>query len=175
MVDLPEFDVADFFAALDAKRTSAGMSWPQVAGAIWSQSAALNDRRRDHPISPATITGMAKRGDTTCQHALFLLRWLERSPESFLAGGEVRAEAPLPHCGPDRRLRWSLRRLYEALDARREGRELTWAQLAGELRCTPNQLTGIRRARFAIGMRLAMRITQWLGRPAADFIYAARW
>lgn len=151
------------------------MSWPQVAEAIWSQYADLNDRRRDHPISPATITGMAKRGDTTCQHAQFMLRWLERSPESFLRGDGIRHEAPLPPCGPDRRLRWYLPRLYEVLDARRKERALTWARLAAELRCTPNQLTGIRRARFAIGMRLAMRITQWLGRPAADFIYAARW
>jgi hypothetical protein len=52
---------------------------------------------------------------------------------------------------------------------------MTWAQLAQELRCTPSQLTGIRTARFAIGMRLAMRIVAWLGRPARDFIYVAGW
>ena len=174
-MDLPEFDIAGLFAAMDTKRISAELSWSGAAEAIWAQSAVLNDRGHDHPISPATITGMAKRGDTTCQHALFFLRWLERSPESLLAGEGVRAEAPLPPCGPDRRLRWSLSRLSEALEAGRKERELTWAQLAADLRCTPNQLTGIRRAHFAIGMILAMRITQWLGRPAADFIYAARW
>jgi hypothetical protein len=38
-----------------------------------------------------------------------------------------------------------------------------------------NQLTGLRSVRFAISMRLAMRITQWLERPASDFVYAARW
>jgi hypothetical protein len=47
--------------------------------------------------------------------------------------------------------------------------------LAALLGCTPSQLTGIKRARFAIGMRLAMRITQWIGRPAAEFIDAAHW
>jgi hypothetical protein len=47
--------------------------------------------------------------------------------------------------------------------------------LAEELRCTPSQLTGIKRARFAMDMALAMRVTQWIGRPAADFIYAADW
>jgi hypothetical protein len=36
-------------------------------------------------------------------------------------------------------------------------------------------LTGIKTARFAIGMRLAMKIVQWLERPAASFIDAARW
>jgi hypothetical protein len=30
-------------------------------------------------------------------------------------------------------------------------------------------------ARFATGMDLAMRIVQWLSRPAADFVYLARW
>ena len=53
---------------------------------------------------------------------------------------------------------------------------MTWAeQLAHELRCTPSQLTGLRTAKFATSMTLAMRITQWLDRPAADFIYSARW
>jgi hypothetical protein len=47
--------------------------------------------------------------------------------------------------------------------------------LAHMLGCTQSQLTGIKTARFAVGMRLAMRITQWLARPAAEFVYAARW
>ena len=81
----------------------------------------------------------------------------------------------LPQGGPDRRLRCDLPRLYEALDAQRREREITWPQLSRELGCTPSQLTGIGRARFAIGMRLAMRIVMWLDRPARDFIYAANW
>jgi hypothetical protein len=40
---------------------------------------------------------------------------------------------------------------------------------------TPNQLTGLRNAKFATSMRLAMRITQALHRPAADFVYVAEW
>jgi hypothetical protein len=37
-------------------------------------------------------------------------------------------------------------------------------------------LTGLRTAKFATGMGLAMRITQGLGRPpAADFVYVANW
>jgi hypothetical protein len=43
------------------------------------------------------------------------------------------------------------------------------------LQCTPSQLTGLRTARFATNMNLAMRIVQWLDRAAADFIYAATW
>jgi len=63
----------------------------------------------------------------------------------------------------------------EALDVQRRERELTWSQLSRDLGCTSSQLTGIRRARFAIGMKLAMRIVLWLDRPARDFIYAANW
>lgn len=172
---LPDFDISALFEALEAQRTSRGLSWAQVAHEFWEQSAVLNQRRGGgHPMSPSTITAMAKRGNTTCQHALIMLRWLGRSPESFIPGGGGKG-APLPPAGPDRCLRWDLRSLYDALDARRQERQMTWPQAARALRCTPNQLTGIRRARYATNMRLAMRITQWLGRPAADFVYAAEW
>lgn len=173
---LAEFDGFALFQALDVQRVSRGLSWAQVAHQIWDLSAVLNDRRHDHPISPSTITGMAKRGNTSCQHALFFLRWLGRTPESFLTGGD--AERPgrkLPSVGPDRRLRWDLHLLYDALDARRREEGMTWPELAKELGCTPSQLTGLKRARFATGMKLAMRVVQWLGRPAADFVYSAGW
>jgi hypothetical protein len=37
------------------------------------------------------------------------------------------------------------------------------------------ELTGLKTARFATGMALAMRISQWVNRPASDFMYPARW
>ena len=70
--------------------------------------------------------------------------------------------------------RFDVAALYSALDARRAELGLSWKQVAGLLGCTPNQLTGLRTARFATGMDLAMRIVQWIGRPAADFVYPAR-
>jgi hypothetical protein len=119
---------------------------------------------------------MAKRGATSCQHALFMLHWLDRVPESFLAGATtIRPDATLPECGPDRRLRWSLKKLYAALDEHRHAEALTWAQTAKVLRCTSNQLTGLRTARYATNMTLAMRITQWVDQPAAAFVRAAKW
>ena len=173
---LREFDVGALFAALDAQRVARGLSWQGIADELWALSMQLNQRRSDLPISPGTLTGMRKRQATSCQHALFVLRWLERTPESFLAGtAEQTSEATLPTAGPDQRLRWNLHTLYEAMDTQRRARSLTWSQLATVLGCTPNQLTGLRTARFATNMNLAMRIVQWLDRPAADFIYAARW
>jgi hypothetical protein len=171
-----DFDIAALFDALDSQRRDRALSWQGVARELWEQSAELNARRGDHPISASTITGMLKMKDTTCQHALFMLRWLGRSPESFIPGSTVDPNrTALPPVGPDRRLRWDLQKLHEALDAERRERCFTWPQLAHELQCTPSQISGIKRARFAIGMRLAMRIVTWLNRPARDFIRAARW
>jgi hypothetical protein len=104
-----------------------------------------------------------------------MLRWLGRAPEDFLTGpvvdvGDVR----LPEAGAGSRLRWNLNELHTALNERRRERDLTWAELAQELGCTPSRLTNLRTARFA-DMDLVMRITQWLGRPAAAFIHPAQW
>ncbi len=170
------FDGAGLYAALDARRVQLGLSWNQVANQLWSLSSELNDRRRDHPISPSTLIGMAKRPRTSCQHALFMLRWLDRTPESFLEG--ITEEDPsfaLPPVGPDRRLRWNLKLLHATMNERRLEEGLTWDELAATLGCSPNQLTGLRTAKFATDMDLAMRIVQWLGRPATDFIFPADW
>ena len=97
-------------------------------------------------------------------------------PESFLSVVAANVDGTaLPSAGSNRRLRWDLRALYDALDSRRRERQLTWAELAGQLRCGANQLTGIKTVRFAIRMTLAMRIVQWLERPASAFIYVADW
>ena len=179
MPDPAPFDVAALYAALDQKRTGLGLSWTAVARQIWDLSSELNERRpTDHPISPSTLTNMAKKPQISCQHALFMLRWLERTPESFLVGwgssGNDERFA-LPVAGPDRRLRWALKRLYAAMDEKRRQEGLTWSGLAAVLDCTPSQLTGLRTAKFTTGMDQAMRIVQWLDRPAADFVYRSRW
>jgi len=175
-----QFDGRALYAALDAKRQAEGLSWPAAAGAIWDMAAVLNAARdargvANHPISPSTLRSLGNRGNTSCQHALFFLRWLGRTPESFLDGAALDAGEPLPACGPDRRPRWDLKALHAGLNKARAGRGATWAQTAEDLRCRPGQLTGLKTARFAAGMGLAMGITQWIGCPAADFIYPARW
>jgi hypothetical protein len=173
---LRPFDVRALYLALDDKRTQLGISWPKVANRLWELSSDLNNRRRDHPISPSTLTNMDKNPRISCQHALFMLRWLERTPESFLVGATDHDERfTLPAVGPDRRLRWSLKLLYASMDERRRQGELTWPALADILGCSANQLTGLRTAKYATNMEIAMRIVQWIGRPAADFVYPATW
>lgn len=170
------FDSAAFFAAVDARRREQHLSWPSLAKAIWEQSRVLNEQRTDHPISPATLRRIGQSGDASCQHALFLLRWLRVPPETFIAEPKPGTSGvALPQADEAHRLRWNLRKLYEALNANRTARGATWEQVAKRLHCTANQLTHLRIAKFAISMRLAMRITQALRRPAADFVYVAEW
>jgi hypothetical protein len=134
-----DFNVGALFSALDAQRRDRRLNWQGVARELWDLSATLSARRNDHPISASTLTGMAKRKDTSCQHALFMLRWLDRTPESFVPGstGDARKNV-FPRAGPDQRLRWDLQRLFDSLDTHRRERTLTWPQLARELRCTPS-------------------------------------
>lgn len=101
-----------------------------------------------------------------------MLRWLGRPPEDFLTGPSLAVgDTGMPDVGPDRRLRWDLHGLHGALDGRRREHDLTWTALAESLDCTPSRLTNLRTARQA-DLELVMRVTQWLGRPAATFIVA---
>jgi hypothetical protein len=104
------------------------------------------------------------------------LRWLGVTPESFIEEPKPgTAGVALPPADESQRLRWNLQKLYVSLNAARIRHSATWGQMAERLRCTPSQLTGLRTVKFAVAMSLAMRITQALHRPAADFVYAADW
>jgi hypothetical protein len=123
---LPVFDCGALFDALDAQRRDRGLGWYELADELWQQSADLNARRTDHPICGGAVQRLQERNATSCQYALFMLRWLRQAPEDFLAGpvvdvGDVR----LPEAGTDSRLRWNLNELHAALNERRRERNLT--------------------------------------------------
>jgi hypothetical protein len=175
MQALPTFDGEALIAALDEQRAERGLDWVALADELTQQSAQLNAQLADHSMCSGALVRTAKRHTMSCQYALIILRWIRRAPEDFLSGpvvdvGDVR----LPEAGPDSRLRWDLSQVHAALNERRRECGLTWAELAEELDCTPNRLTNLRTARLA-DMHLAMRITQWLGQPAARFVHPARW
>jgi hypothetical protein len=175
MPALPVFDCGALYSALDAERVERGLQWFPLAAELWDQSSELNARRTDHPLCGGAIMRLPVRKAISCQHALFMLRWLGRPPEDFLIGPVVDVgDSPLPQAGTGSRLRWDLAQLHAALDGQRRHRDLTWAGLAELLGCTPGRLTNLRSARFA-DMDLAMRITQWLGEPAAAFVHPAQW
>ncbi len=175
MPALPVFDVSALFSALNTERAERGLLWPALAEELSQQSADLNAELMDHSVCPGAIVRLSTRDAISCQYATLILRWIRRAPEDFLTGpvadvGELR----LPEAGPDARLRWDLPELYGALNQKRQECNLTWTALARELDCTPSRLTNLRTARLA-DMELAMRVTQWLGRPAAAFIHPAQW
>jgi hypothetical protein len=172
---LPAFDCGALFSALDAQRRDRGLGWRALTDELWQQSSELNEQRSDHPLCGGAILRLPKRGSISCQYAMFMLRWLNRAPEDFLTGPVADVgDVALPEAGADSRLRWSLEQLHAALNSERRARDLTWAELAHELDCTPSRLTNLRTARLA-DMDLAMRVTQWLGQPAAAFIHPAHW
>jgi hypothetical protein len=169
------FDGDALIRALDAQRAGRELMWSALADELWRQSEDLNKRLGGDAICSGALVRTARRGTMSCQYALILLRWLGRAPEEFLAGPAVDVgNVRLPEAGPDRRLRWSLGELYIALDERRRERRLTWVTLGEALGCTPNRLTNLKTARLA-DMGLVMQVTQWLARPAADFIHPAEW
>jgi hypothetical protein len=171
--DLPTFDFAAFFAAVQDARRYRDLGWFELADELWDMSAELNAERGDHPLCGGAVSRLGARGETSCQYALYLLRWLGRAPEEFLTGpardvGDIRLPAP----GPDSRLRWDLAQLHAAVNEERQRQGMTWAELAKRIGCTPSRLTNLRTARMA-DMALTMRVTQWLRSPAAEFIHPA--
>ncbi|MEO9153441.1 MAG: hypothetical protein ABI243_13655 [Lapillicoccus sp.] len=176
MEPLPVFDCEALFRALDEQRLSRGRGWYELADDLWQQSSELNAMRDgDHPLCGGAVQRLQHRSATSCQYALFMLRWLGRAPEDFLTGPVVEVgDVRLPEAAADRRLRFDLGQLHAALNAQRSQRRLTWAALGAALDCTPSRLTNLRTARLA-DMDLVMRITQWLRQPAAAFIHPAQW
>jgi hypothetical protein len=176
MWPLAVFECGALYDALDERRASGGLGWYDLADQLWEQSSQLNAvRPDDHPLCGGAVQRLRNRESTSCQYALFMLRWLDQAPEDFLPGPVVDVgDVSLPEAGADHRLRWDLAALHAALNERRQQEGLTWAELAKGLGCTPARLTNLRTARLA-DMTLVMRITQWLGRPGAAFIHPAAW
>lgn len=177
MVSVRGFDPAAVYAAIEATKAERGLSWAGVAGEMWAEAEALHASQdgQQHPISISTITQLGSGNDTSCQHALVMLRWLGRPPEDFIAQPQPgTAGVPLPEPGPEFMIRWDLRATYEALNTLRLERKASWEQVSVRLYCSPHQLTGLRTAKYGTRMRLAMRISQALRRPASDFVVASR-
>jgi hypothetical protein len=167
MAQPADFDIEALYEALDAQRVARGMSWQEVAGAI-------SDPFRDgpaRPISASTLTGMRGRSVVEGDGVLQMLRWLRRTPESFIPGHE--ATAPLPEVRPGQILRFDTRRLYEAVDARRIERGMTWRAVAGEIPGVGVASLSRLSKGGRTGFPQVSRLARWLGLPLASFTRAA--
>jgi hypothetical protein len=175
MPELATFDGAALIASLDAQRAERALDWAALADVPYAQSHDLNVELADNCLCSGALVRTARRSTMSCQYALILLRWIGRAPEDFLDGAVQHVgDTALPEAGPDRRLRFELPALHAALNRERQTRGCTWAELADVLSCTPARLTNLRTARLA-DMGLTMCVTQWLARPAADFVTTTRW
>jgi len=166
-----DFSIGALYSALDAQRHERGISWQQVVREI----NALFEHSPARPISPSTVTGMRSRSVIDGDGVLQMLLWLDRAPESFIPGHpDATAEtAKLPYAGPHRILRFDTRKLHSALDAQRMERGMTWQQVADEI----GGFNAANLTHFSKGGRVGfphvMRITRWLGSPAARFTRAS--
>lgn len=167
-VPVRRFDLQALQAALEEARLARGLTWNELAAEINKAFEGTTSI----PISVSTLKGMAKKSSVTSGVVLQVLRWLGRTPESFLAGADTAAkeDETLPEPGPGRVLRFDTRAMYDALDAERTRRGMKWKDVAGELRgFSENMLRNLATGPL-IGFPRVMMIPQWLGRPAVSFV-----
>lgn len=163
-------------AALDDARKARSLTWTDLLTELNAPFKFVPSI----PTSLSTIREMGGKASVTSAVVLQVLRWLGRSPESFLqgrppaVGADASAEA-LPDVGAQRVLRFDTKRLHSALDEARRERGLTWRQVAAELPGFKEGMLTNLATGPAIGFPRVMRITQWLGRPAAEFMRAYDW
>jgi hypothetical protein len=100
-----------------------------------------------------------------------MLRWLNRTPESFSPGADVVVEhAALPSVERHQILRFDAKKMFAGLEAKRAERGITWTQVAREIGGT----NAAALTRLSKGGRTSfpqvMRMAQWLGRPVTTFV-----
>ena len=158
------FDLHELFAALDAQRRLKGLSW----------SGALREIRQGsvRGLSLSTLKGIGAKSFAEGDGVLQMLRWLGRTPESFVPGHLDEVSATLPEVSPRQILRFDTRKLYLAIVAERDRRNLTWSQVAAETGWSVPALTRLSRG-GRTGFPNVMRLFGWLKLPASRFIRAS--
>ena len=167
-----DFDLAALYNALDAQRAARGMTWQQALHEI----NAVPWRVSVHPVARSTVTGLRTKAVAEGDGVLQMLRWLNRTPESFVPGCEADSStARLPNVPPGQVLRFDTRKLHEALDAQRIDRRMTWQQVAHEIGgISAASLTHLKKG-GRTGFPFVMRICRWLGRSASSFTRLSDW
>jgi hypothetical protein len=159
------FDMQGLAAAVGQERLARGLTWEQPAAEINIPFQGTGSI----PISLSTIRGMSQKRSVTGAVVLQVLRWLGRTPESFLSGRSD-IDASLTDPGAVGILRFDTEALYVALNEERERRNMTWKQVAAELPGFTQNMIANLTGWPLIGFPRVMTLTQWLQRPAADFV-----
>jgi hypothetical protein len=164
------FEMQALHVALDGERRVRGLSWEELTADINKPFKGTTSI----PISASTIRNMSKKSSVTSAVVLQVLRWLDRSPESFLSGqlGRSHLDEKLPDAGTTKILRFDTQAMYAALDDERQRRNLTWKQLVAQLPGFTQSMIANLAEGPLIGFPRVMTITQWLKCPAATFVRA---
>jgi hypothetical protein len=166
-----DFDLNALYSAIDEQRVARGLSW---AAAVREMSGSFVGRG-SRALAVSTVTSLRTKAVAEGDGVLAMLRWLDRTPESFVPGSPLASAeaARLPDVRP-LVLRMDTNKLHGALNAARVERGLTWEQLAREIRgATVNTLTGLASSERT-GFPNVMWVTGWLGKPLASFTRATR-
>ncbi len=165
----PDFSLRSLYEALDAQREARGLTW---TAAVREMSAPFT-RGLSRPLAVSTVTGLRTKAVAEGDGVLQMLRWLGRTPESFIPGSKPDPSTTLPAVGPDQVLRFDTTRLHDALNQARVARGLTWQQIANDVDVTPSSLTHLSTG-SRTGFPHVARLTGWLGVPVAQFIRITR-
>jgi hypothetical protein len=163
----PAFSLVALYRALDAARDSRGLTW---SAAVRENSEPFT-QGGSRPLAVSTVTGLRTKATAEGDGVLQMLRWLGRTPESFIPGASMDAGTPLPGAHARQVLRFDTRRLHAALDAARAARSLTWAQAAEAIggRISASSLTHLSKG-GRTGFPDVLLMTRWLDAPVADFV-----
>jgi hypothetical protein len=167
------FDMHALHGTLDNERRGRGLSWIELTAEInepFNHTTSI-------PINVATVRDMLKKRSVTSAVVLQVLRWLGRTPESFLSGRKCVSDAreKLPDAGQTQILRFDTRALHAELDAERRKRRMTWKQVANELPGFTESMLANLRTGPLIGFPRVITLTQWLRCPFASFVRAHQW
>jgi len=161
-----DFDLKALYAALDEQRQRRGLTWAQATREI----NAVGPPSPRHPIATSTIVSLRTKAIAEGAGVLQMLRWLGRGPESFVHGLAAElSSSRLPDADVQSVLRFDTRKLYEALDAERKTRGLTWPQVAADTGVPASHMRGLSNG-GRTGFPGVMRLTRWLRRTASDFV-----
>ena len=163
-----DFSLRALYEALDAERCRRGLSWSQATREINRQ---VGPSSGGHRLSPSTVTGTRTRAVAEGDGVLQMLRWLNRTPESFVPGLQESeaVDGRLPPAPLHQTLRFDSRKLHAALDAQRVRRRMTWAQVATEVGLGVSSLTHLSKG-GRTGFPQVMRVVRWLAQPAAHLV-----
>ena len=152
------FDRQALYAALEARRRARALSWSQVA--------------LEMGVAASTITATKRAGRMETGGMLAMVRWLGCVPEKFIRGSESPSFAQTT-TATERFLagyRFNTRILYQALDAERRSRRMSWSDIAQEIGndIAPAMLTRLAKG-GRVGVDVMVSAVGWLGMTVESF------